>query len=70
MGLHRIADKQRDYYLLSVAAKHAHALNFSERHTEQALKWTYLIEVSKDNPDYACIKVFDEENKFVGYWYH
>lgn len=69
MGLHPSPDQHRDYYPLEQAAKMRNALADGETHVSAAERWTYTIEAHPNNAGLAAIRVFDETNKHVGYWY-
>lgn len=68
MGLHGTLCK-RDLYPLKEASRIAHTLTNSERGVEPRLRWAYIMMVDKKQPDLAAVAVYDEADKFVGWWY-
>jgi hypothetical protein len=68
MGLHKTLCK-RDLYPLKEASKIAHTLTNSERYTARSLRWSYIMMADRKQPDLAAVAVYDEHDKFVGWWY-
>ena len=69
MGLRQTADPKRDYYPLQEAARIVRTLQNSELRVAKAEQWLYLLDPKPGNPNLAAVKVIDEKNEFVGYWY-
>jgi hypothetical protein len=68
MGLHKEVHKN-DFYPLQEAARIAHTLTNGERLTPAAFRWAYIMMIDKKQPDVAAVAVYDETDKFVGWWY-
>ena len=54
---------QKQYYSLSDAVKIIEKLSIDN-------DWSFEIELDETNNKYCLIKMFDEDNEFVGYYYY
>jgi hypothetical protein len=68
MGLQKTLDA-RSIYPLKRAAVIVKVFTHGERHTDEKLRWNYVLVACKLNPGTASVAVFDQDDNFKGWWY-